>query len=495
MRTTAPDIESIRAIASGIVEAHRLPGLSIGVVSGDELLYSEGFGFADIESQRRQSPALRQRIGSITKTMLGLCTMALVEEGRLSLEDRVVDRLPELDFRGPADTLRVRHLLTHTGGIGEAPTIADLHDPYKVLWSDELLTQSAREGYPDGVSIESEPGTKWAYANHGFALLGHIVSRIEGDDIEDVLRRRVFEPLEMESTDCNDRPHPDLTTGYHRAPGEDELDVMALLGKDVDREEAVDGVNIRGRYEYVRPRAAGAVQSNIADMAKYASALLRKGGGIVQPSTFDQMVAPQWCPDDRLTSVGLTFFRRNRFGFETFGHGGGVTGGWNSHLTVVPDADLAVLTHMNLSSDVFSSIEGQILRAVLGAPERPARYSTGALVAQNVRESARGVYEPAPGHLTNFRTTRGVGRVEIIDRDGSLILRSRRGPWRAGVTMTPVSSDDSTLFALDGGELEPPLVVLVVGSSGAIQGLRLDRLVEMTKVDASGLPNNGAERS
>ena len=236
----------------------------------------------------------------------------------------------------------------------------------------------------------------------------------------------------------------------------------------------------------MRPRAAGAVQSSIVDMAKYASALLGRGGGIVQPSTFEQMVSPQWCPDDRLTSIGLTFFRSNRFGFETFGHGGGVTGGWNTHMTIVPEADLAVLTHMNLSSDIFSSIEGQILRAVLGAPERPALDSTSPLVAQNIRDGACGSYEPAPGHLTNFRTIRGVGRVEIIDQARTLILRSRRGPWRAGVAMTPVSSDDSMLFALDGGEPEPPHVVLVMGANGAVEGLRLDRLVEMSKVEAAG---------
>ncbi len=486
MGKATPQVEAVRATAIGLVETHRLPGLAIGIVCGDDLICSEGFGFADIESRRAQDPMLRQRIGSITKTMLGLCAMALVEEGRLSLEDRVVDRLPELEFRGPADDLRIRHLLTHTSGIGEAPTMADFLAPFRVLWSDDLLTQTPREAYPDGLTVEAEPGTKWAYANHGFALLGHIVSRIEGEDIEEVLRRRVFAPLGMENTDCDDRPHDDLTTGYHRAPGEDELDVMALLGKDVTPEEAADGVNIRGRYEYVRPRAAGAVQSSIVDMAKYASALLRRGRGIVQPSTFDEMVAPQWCPDDRLTSIGLTFFRRRRFGSETFSHGGGVTGGWNTHLTIVPKADLAVLTHMNLSFEGFSSIESEILRAALGASERPVLDSTGPIIARDIRESARGVYEPAPGHLTNFRTTRGVGRLEIIDRRGHMVLRSRRGPWRTGVAMTPVGSD-GTLFSLDCDEPEPPMVALVSGSEGAVQGLRLDRLVEMKKVGAPDL--------
>ncbi|MCH8186135.1 MAG: beta-lactamase family protein [Chloroflexi bacterium] len=474
------DVERIRATVGALVKAHDLPGLAVGVVSGDDLVYAEGFGFADIESRRPQDPALRQRIGSITKTMLGLCTMALVEEGKLSLDDRVVDRLPEVEFQGPAETLAIRHLLTHTGGIGEAPTMDDFLVPHDVLWSDTLLTQTMRHAYPRGISIEATPGTKWAYANHGFALLGQIVAQIEGAPIEEVLHARIFGPLGMTDTDCHDRPHADLTTGYHRVPSDDELDVMALLGRDATAEEPVDGVNIRGRYQYVRPRAAGAVQSSIIDMAKYASALIRKGGGIVQPSTFEEMVSPHWCPDGRLGSVGLTFFRKERFGRQTFGHGGGIVGGWNTHITVVPEAEVAVLTHLNLSFEQFSRVEGGVLQAVLGASGRelPAKLP----VAKGILESACGVYEPSPGHLTNFRTTRGTGLVEVSERDGELTLRARRGIWRRGVPMTRATADDPTLFVLDQGEPEPPLVAFTLSPQGAVDGLRFDRLVEMQRV-------------
>ena len=78
----------ISETANRLLEEFHLPGLSVGVVSGDDLVYAEGFGWADIESRRAQDPNLHQRIGSITKTMVCLCTMALVEEGKLSLDDR-----------------------------------------------------------------------------------------------------------------------------------------------------------------------------------------------------------------------------------------------------------------------------------------------------------------------------------------------------------------------------------------------------------------------
>ena len=172
------DADRIRSVTAGLVEEHHLPGISVGVVVGDDLVYAEGFGYADIESGRRQDPALRQRIGSITKTMVGMCTMALVDEGRLSLDDRVVDLLPDIELHGPAGRLSVRHLVTHTGGIGEAPTMASVTDPYGALWSDTPDVPPVSEAYPDGILIETTPGTKWCYANHGFGLLGEIIARI-----------------------------------------------------------------------------------------------------------------------------------------------------------------------------------------------------------------------------------------------------------------------------------------------------------------------------
>ena len=81
------DVRRISSTAAGLVEEFNLPGMSVGIVVGDDLVFAEGFGFADIESGRPQDPALRQRIGSITKTIVGLCTMALVDEGRLSLDE------------------------------------------------------------------------------------------------------------------------------------------------------------------------------------------------------------------------------------------------------------------------------------------------------------------------------------------------------------------------------------------------------------------------
>ena len=482
MTFTNTDVERVRARVAQVVEDHRLPGIAVGVVSGRDLVWAEGFGYADIESGRAQDPALRQRIGSISKTMTALCVMALVDEGRLSLDDRVTSLLPDVPLHGHGESLTVWHMLTHTGGIGEAATMDDFQDPYtNALWANSPGGFTFPGSYPNGILVEVEPGTKWCYANHAYGLLGEIVARIEGQPIEEVLQKRIFQPLDMADTDCLDSQHPDLTASYHRAPDHDALDMADLLGNDVTPEDTVDGINIRGQWLYVGPIAAGAVQSTVHDMAKYAAALLDKSAGIVKPETFDNMISPHWSPDSRLADVGLCFMRQPRFGRFTYGHGGGIAGGWNTHITVVPEEDLVVLTHLNMAYDGFGEVEGSILQSVFDAAPLDL---TNRTTNSGMLEAAPGVYGLKPGHLTNFRPTRGIGRVQIARKGDDLELTSRHGSWRNGVRMVQYSDDDPTYFILDTGAIEPPRVVLRSDDEGQVSELLLDRMVHMHRNDS-----------
>src|SRR5439155_14795028 len=122
------DEARVRDAAAEVIERHQVPGIAIGVVRADNLVFCEGFGHAEIESARPMEPQMRQRIASITKTMIGLCAMALVDEGKLALDSPLVDLLPDVRFDGPASSVTLWHLLTHTSGIGEAPTLQRLRD-------------------------------------------------------------------------------------------------------------------------------------------------------------------------------------------------------------------------------------------------------------------------------------------------------------------------------------------------------------------------------
>lgn len=470
MPFTSSDANRLRSTVSRLLEEHTLPGISVGVVEGQDLVFSEASGFADIEAAQPMTAAHRQRIASITKTMVALSAMALVDEGRLSLESRVPELLPDIQFKGPAAGLTVRHLLTHTGGIGEAPDASQLRDPFALLFGAASATLA--EGYAGGFTIETEPGVKWAYANHGYFMLGEIISRIEGAPLPEVVHRRVYGPLGMPNTDMLDRQHPDLSTGYHRAPGEDERALLIRAGRDVPEEPTVDGVNIRGEFVQEWGRgAAGGVQSTVPDMALYASALLKRGAGIVRPETFDRMVSRQWDPHPALQAWGLGFEVGSMFGRHCFGHGGLALGGWHSNLRVFPDEGLAVIVHTNVAFPEFRMVVQRVVQTVLGAAAfvAPERAPDPAVLA-----TAPGVYEaPNPGPLTNFRIMTGCGRLQVSSKDGGLVLHARRGEWKRGVPLVPEDGNTPGLFVLNTGGADPPRVAFAHSADGKVAGMHL----------------------
>jgi CubicO group peptidase (beta-lactamase class C family) len=480
MTFTATDAARVRAAASAAVADLHCAGVGVGVVAGGVLAFAEGFGFADIETRKPQHPDLRQRIGSITKTMVALCAMALVEEGRLSLTDRLVDHIPELVIDGDAEAVTLRHLLTHTAGIGEVATKRDAKDSETPLWSDEPHSDVLGL-FPDGLTLEVAPGTKWAYANIGYALIGEIVSRLEGEPIADVVQRRVFGPLGMSNSDLLDLPHPDLTTPYHHAIGAEGLAFNERMGIATPVETPVDGHNIRGVYKYIRGGgAAGAVQSTVPDMARYALALLNGGGGIVSPQTFAQMTGPQWCPDDRLESWGLSFQRFRHFGIPMFGHGGGVLGGWNTMLLIIPSREMALIIHSNTAFEGLGQLISRVLAAALDHTPQPLEGKA----ASEVLAAAPGVFESPGGVLTNYRIIGAMGRLQIKAEGDELKLYSRRGNWKKGVTLVPDDPADPWFFALKDNLMEPSRLALLRDATGAVTGLRCDRLVEMVRTEA-----------
>jgi CubicO group peptidase (beta-lactamase class C family) len=478
--------ERIRNAAAKAIALHHLPGIAVGVVHSDDLVFAEAFGVADIESQAPLTPQHGQRIASITKTMVGLCALAAVDDGKLRLDAPIAELLPDVRFIGPGGST-VWHLLTHTSGIGEAPTMEALRDVANPDREAIPHAQEFHDLYPDGVIVEAEPGSKWAYCNNGYALLGEILRRAEGGaELQEIMERRIWQPLGMQDTHILDEPHARLATGYHRAPNDDTRYQLTRAGIPIKDEPAVDGHNIRGKFtpDFNRAmRAAGGVQSTIPDMAKYASALLRRGAGIVRPETFDEMTAPQYAPAPHLTGWGLAFARAISAGRRTFiGHGGAYFGGWNSHLDVLPEENVAVIQHMNVMVDDPGPVFRRILRAVLDV--EPQQLDDRPLDAQ-VLATAPGVYElRMPGPLTNFRPATRTGRV-TVERDGdALTFRSRWGRAKDPVRLHAGDQSDGAVVAIERPDGDDPeMLVFERNAAGDVTGLRFDDLVYMDRRD------------
>jgi CubicO group peptidase (beta-lactamase class C family) len=176
------------------------PGCAVGVSRDNQPLYSHGYGSANLEYDVPITPASIFESGSVAKQFTAAAIVLLAEDGKLSLDDDVRRYLPEVPFFG--DTIRIRHLLTHTSGLrdqwellgieGRGPG-TQVHSAATTL---DLVTHQKSLNFP--------PGTEYSYSNTGYSLLGVIVKRVSGQSLDAFTHARLFEPLGMTHTRWRD---------------------------------------------------------------------------------------------------------------------------------------------------------------------------------------------------------------------------------------------------------------------------------------------------
>jgi CubicO group peptidase (beta-lactamase class C family) len=198
-----------------ILNRHPAVGLAVGVIRDGRAVVFRGHGLADIAARTPVTEDTVFRIGSVTKLFTAIAIMQLWEQGLIDLDRPASDylrayRLVPMEAGWRPAT--VRHLLTHTAGIPEVRGAADLlHADFtpsggrpatlSVNFGEPL--PSLAEYYRKGLRIVVEPGTAFAYTNHGWATLGQIVEDVRGMPLSRFFRERIFEPLGMAHTDLD----------------------------------------------------------------------------------------------------------------------------------------------------------------------------------------------------------------------------------------------------------------------------------------------------
>lgn len=165
------------------------PGCVVGVAQHGKVIASRAYGLGDVDRAVPLTPDTKFDIGSTHKQFVAAAVLLLVEDGALSLSCDVREHLPELHDYGHAIT--VDHLLTHTSGVRDWPGLL----PLAQEGADALTLVLRQQG------LDFVPGERWAYSNSGYVLLKEVVARVSGMPFADFLRRRVFEPLGMRSSE------------------------------------------------------------------------------------------------------------------------------------------------------------------------------------------------------------------------------------------------------------------------------------------------------
>jgi CubicO group peptidase (beta-lactamase class C family) len=411
MEATVAEADLRRAIAK---ELRRWPsaGLALAILREDAPPRVLGHGVADIASGRPAGADTVFRVGSLTKVLTAVAVMQLCEQGLIDLDAPAGDYLrafrlvpAKADFR-PATA---RHLLTHSAGVGYWRRRSDLL-LHPGIGSGDVARSIVplAELYCDGLPVDVQPGTRWAYSNHGFAALGQIVEDVSGEPLAQYLRERVFRPLGMDDTDLvlTDRLRAQLATGYVLRRG---------------RLAAV-------RFREVATPGSGGVYSTAQDMARFVAAMLQGGAGqhgrVLAAETVASMFGPHFRPDPRVAGMGLGFERRAEKG-KTFIGKTGVVSGFLSAIGMVPDDGIGVVVLGNTGGldgrGAPAPLSEALTRLLAGLPEDPVRDDVAP--HPEVWPALCGWYAPDAGPVTNLmpRLVMGAG-VEVAVRRGELVV-------------------------------------------------------------------------
>jgi CubicO group peptidase (beta-lactamase class C family) len=256
-----PRFADVAQKMQAFIDQQDISGAVLLVEKRDGIAYLQAIGRADIAANRPMLPDSIFAIASMTKPLTATAIMMLQEEGKLSVDDPVAKYVPELgDLKtedGKPGNLTLRHLLTHTSGMGEAS--GEESGNAKTL--SDLIPVFAKK------PLQFEPGTKWKYCQSGINTLGRIIEVASGQSYPDFLQKRLLDPLGMKDTTFYPTPEQvsRLATSYKHVDG--KLEAAPLT--------TVFGHEIGAHDHY--PAANGGLFSTAGDYGRFCRMLLNNG--------------------------------------------------------------------------------------------------------------------------------------------------------------------------------------------------------------------------
>ncbi|MVM41416.1 serine hydrolase [Spirosoma sp. HMF3257] len=186
------------------------------VAEHGKVIFKKGYGMANMEWNIPNAPDTKFRLGSITKQFTSMLIMQLVEKGKLKLNGKVTDYLPDYP-KATGDKITVHHLLTHTAGI---PNYTNFPKFFETVSRDPYTPNAFIKQFAD-MPLEFEPGSKFSYSNSGYFLLGVLIEKVTGKPYADVLKESILTPLQLKDTgyDLFGPILPKRATGYEKRGG------------------------------------------------------------------------------------------------------------------------------------------------------------------------------------------------------------------------------------------------------------------------------------
>jgi D-alanyl-D-alanine carboxypeptidase len=318
------------------------PSVSVAIVTGAKLTLAQGFGKADIATGRASDPSTRYAVGSISKQFTAAIVLLLQEQGKLSLDDRVSKYFPDLTR---ANEITIRQLLSHTSGYEDyAPQDYTIPEWLKPTTPQAILDRFAKK------PLNFDPGTRWQYSNTNYVLAGAIAEKASGLGLMEILKARIFDPLQMSSAgDCL----PVL-------PGDAIAYTRFALGPPRPSQREASGWYF----------AAGELCMTPSDLAKWDIAFLEKK--ILSGPSYAEFTREVTLSNGDRTHYALGLFVRDFNNIPRIDHGGEVSG-FISENYIFPTRNGAVVVlsnqdGMNLVQPLADEISRMTFMPAVSAP-------------------------------------------------------------------------------------------------------------------------------
>ncbi|HEX2206202.1 MAG TPA: serine hydrolase domain-containing protein [Longimicrobium sp.] len=328
-----PDSTAVYAAAAGraraLVEAHRrhldVPGMQVAVAIDGKVVWSEGFGYADLEQRTPVTPLTRFRIGSVSKTLTAAGLGVLLDRGAIELDAAVQRYVPA--FPQKPWPLTVRHLAAQQSGIRHYTSNADVDRTEHYASVTDALAIFAAD------SLRFEPGTRYGYSSYAYVLLSAAMEAAAGQPFIPFMQQNVFGPLGMRST------------------GPDEVDSIVPHRSRfyVPRQDGgrVNAFYVDNSYKW----AAGGLLSTAEDLVRFGSAHLQPG--FLSAATLALLWTPQRTRDGVETEVGISWEPHTTLtGRQAMAFSGNLPSG-RAVLAVYPRERLVIAVLANTGEQVY----------------------------------------------------------------------------------------------------------------------------------------------
>ena len=339
-KTHNDQFNGVRELIRANLVEFSVPSLAVAVAQNGNILWEEGFGWADRENRVPANEHTMYSLASISKPITATGLMILKERGKLVLDRPINDYLGDAKLKawvGNPDEATVRRVANHSSGLPLHYHFFHEDEPYRRPPMDETIRRYG--------NLVTAPGEKYQYANLGYGILDYVISRLSGKSYPDFMREEVFLPLDM------------THTSVHIGPG-------------LEKHQAVrygsDGLPIPF-YDFDHP-GASAVFSSVHDLVRFGifhlKAHLPDQKAILSDETIDEMQQPTADINDG-NGYGVGWrVNENEMGYRSVRHSGGM-GGVSTTLALIPSEKLAVLALANSSSSLPELVSKEILSVML----------------------------------------------------------------------------------------------------------------------------------